>query len=470
MNIQKFMQSGRGELNKGILSAFIYHIYPYGLCGCFKNDGTKMKLDDGTDALTKMISMFKDLKDLGVTAIYIGPVFASTFHGYDIFDYFCIDKRLGNNASMKNFCKTAHEYGFKIIFDAVFNHTGRDFFAFKDLQQNGWKSKYIDWYENLTFDRCSSRGDNFDYAVWQGCDDLAKLNVENTEVRNYLFSALKFWIKEFDIDGIRCDAAHLLPFSFLQNLRAFSNSLKNDFWLIGEVVHGNYKNWINKNRLDSVTNYQICEQFYKSFNENDFEILANELNREFASFGIYENLPLYNFLDNHDINRIASNLRDNDFLFALYAILFTIPGIPAVYYGSELGIKGIRTDVNDLDLRPVLPPFSSAIPNWATPEVNSKKLYNTIKLLANIRHNSNALKFGNFQSVIIEKNFYCYKRQYEGETFFVAINSGEKTKKISLEDKNQVWKDIFMRQKPIDIQNIEIAPKETLIIANATKS
>lgn len=426
--------------------SIIYHIYPYGLCDALYFNDFKSA---ASHKIEKIAGMFQGLKRLGINTIYIGPVFESTFHGYDISDYFKIDRRLGTRKQMKDFCKKAHEAGFKIVFDAVFNHTGRDFSAFKDLQKNGRKSRFGGWYKNLDFEKESSLGDKFDYESWQGCKDLVKLNLENRDVRKHLFDAAKQWINDYKIDGLRIDAAHLMPMEFLEDLSSFCKSLKPDFWLAGETVHGNYNDFARKNCLDSATNYQLTEHLWKCFNEKNFFRLSNELERQFGKNGIYRNLTLYNFADNHDVNRVATNLCDNSFLIPLYLILFTIPGIPSIYYGSEFCLKGKRTETNDLELRPALPPFADSVPEYANPSFNPNLMLDFISRISKIRSESEILKNGGFRTVFVKDTFLCYERfeRYghcgnhknyertsEGKSVFVLINIGDKDEFLDLSE------------------------------------
>ena len=205
-----------------------YHIYPLGLCNCPRyNDFSS----PAGNAFEKLIPELDRIKDLGVNALYIGPIFESTAHGYDTLDYYHVDRRLGNNEKFANFCQECHNRGISVVLDAVFNHTGRDFFAFKDLQQHGFSSQYKDWYLNVDFSKRSNFGDNFDYEGWAGCKDLVKLNLKNPEVKNHLLNAVDFWINEFHIDGLRLDAADVLDFGFIEDLSSFCKGKNPDFWL-----------------------------------------------------------------------------------------------------------------------------------------------------------------------------------------------------------------------------------------------
>ena len=398
-----------------------YHVYPLGLGGCPRNN-------DFCQSAGNFFEIFAGdldrIKALGCNAIYFGPLFESTRHGYDTLDYYYIDRRLGNNQKFKDFCRLAHEKGFVIVVDGVFNHTGRDFFAFKDIQQNGRNSIYRDWYLNLNFERQSNYGDNFDYDGWAGCKDLVKLNLKNQDVQNHIFGAVKFWVEEFNIDGIRLDAADVLDGGFLEKLGSFCRSLKNDFWLMGEVVHGDYNYWCNTQKIDSVTNYQLYSAIYSSVDNGNFFELSYNLNREFGEKdGLYKYAPLYNFLDNHDVNRVASVIKNpQKQLYLIYGLLFAIPGIPSIYYGSEFGLKGRRGKWDDYELRPSLPPFSP-VPDFAKPDFDASFLQQAVRKFSEIRHNSNALKYGNYIEEKVTNRQFVFSRNLNNEKIVVICNS-----------------------------------------------
>lgn len=413
---------------------FFYHIYPLGLCNCPKKNDFSSPAGNAFEKLTEDLDR---LKNLGINALYIGPIFESSAHGYDTLDYFHVDRRLGNNEKFADFCKECHNRGIAVILDTVFNHTGREFFAFKDLQQNGWNSNYKDWYLKIDFSRKSNFGDCFDYEGWAGCKDLVKLNLENSEVRNHLFSAVDFWIDNFHIDGLRLDAADVMSKKFLKDLSNHCKNKKSDFWLMGEVVHGDYNDWINQGELDSVTNYQIYKSLWSAFNDKNLFELSYNLKREFGAGGIYKSFLPYNFLDNHDVNRLGSTIKNTKHLFLLYGLLFLIPGIPSIYYGSEFGIRGTRNNQGDFELRPSLPPFSQ-IPDFAKPFVNSEVLYETITKFAKLRQNQIALQKGDYKELSITNETLAFERTFFGEKIIVAINADEFERKIDTKQSGEL--------------------------------
>lgn len=392
-----------------INEAVIYNIYPLGFCGAPKHNDGKLEY-----RLDKIYDIIDHLKKMSVNVVVFNPLFESTSHGYDTIDYRKVDKRLGDNESFKKICKALHDNGIRIMLDGVFNHVGRDFFAFKDVQEHLWDSRYCGWFQNLNFDGNSPLGDRFWYEGWEGHYELVKLNLHNPEVVDYLLGSVNFWIDEFDIDGLRLDAADCVDIDFFKKLRYTCKSRKPDFWLYGEIIHGDYNRWANSDTLDSVTNYECYKGIYSSHNEHNYFEIAHSLNRQFANGGIYQNIYTYNFVDNHDVNRIASVLRDKNHLFNVYTMLYTMPGVPSIYYGSEFGIEGMRTSHSDAELRPCLD--LNNIPNA------NYELFNHIAKLGKVRLALEALKYGKFENANIKNETLVYKRFSDNQTVFVAFN------------------------------------------------
>ncbi len=392
-----------------INESIIYNIYPLGFCGAPKDNDGKLVY-----RLDKIYDCIEHLKKMSVNVLVFNPLFESSRHGYDTIDYRKVDCRLGDNNSFKKICKTLYDNGIKVILDGVFNHVGRDFFAFKDVQQNLGNSRYCNWFQNLNFGGSSPKGDPFWYEGWAGHYDLVKLNLQNDEVVNYLLDSVKFWIDEFDIDGLRLDAADCIDLEFFRKLRNVCKSKKPDFWLYGEITHGNYNRWANNELLDSVTNYECYKGIYSSHNDHNYFEIAHSLNRQFGNGGIYRNIYTYNFVDNHDVNRIASDLKDKNHLANVYTLMYTMPGVPSIYYGSEYGIAGKRTQHSDYELRPCLDLNNVENANY--------NLLNHIIKLGKVRLALDALKYGNFDNVNIMNEKLVYKRFTDNQTVFVAFN------------------------------------------------
>jgi len=407
-----------------IKDAVFYHIYPLGLCGAPERNEFGAPI---VHRITSLTPWLDHIQELGVNAIYLGPVFQSSSHGYDTVDYYRVDRRLGDNESLTHFTELVHQRGMLLILDAVFNHVGRDFWAFKDLQKNGANSAYRDWFHNLRFDQHSPKGDPFSYEGWQGHYDLVKLNLSHPDVRAHLFDAVRMWNDQFGIDGLRLDAADCIDLDFLRELNRFTKSLNPQFWLMGEVVHGDYRQWVNPETLDSVTNYEAYKGVYSSLNDANYFEIAYALNRQFGDHGVYQDKFLYNFVDNHDVDRVASKLKNPAHLFPLYLLLFTMPGIPSIYYGSEWGIRGVKGQWSDAALRPELDleRMKRQAPN---PDLDG-----TIVTLSQIRQDHAPLIHGNYRQIFVDKEQFVFLRSLAGGEVLVALNSSNEDIDLSLD-------------------------------------
>lgn len=389
-------------------SAVFYHIYPLGLCGCpHDNNG------ETGEHFDKLNEWAEHAKRIGCNAIYIGPLFESGSHGYDTTDYRLVDRRLGTNDDFKQFVKNCHANDVKVIVDGVFNHTGRDFFAFQDIKQNREDSRYKDWYCNVNFWGNNEYNDGFSYDNWGGYNLLAKLNLWNPEVKNYHLETVKFWVDEFDIDGIRLDAADVLDFGFMKELRSFCNGLKPDFWLMGEVIHGDYSRWANNDMLHSVTNYELHKGLYSGHNDHNYFEIAHTIKR---LNGIVGDKKLYTFCDNHDVARIYSKLNNKAHMYNVAILVYTVPGIPSIYYGSEFGIPGNKENGSDWNLRPDL--------NLA--DFNEKDelpaLYTT---LGHLKQRFPELTYGDYRELYLTTGQFAFARCLDGRAVVTALNNAD---------------------------------------------
>lgn len=424
--------------------AIFYHIYPLGLCGAPQHNYYDAPVEQRLNLLYPWLG---HAQDMGANALYLGPVFQSSTHGYDTSDYFRVDRRLGDNQAFAEFADHVHQHGMKLVLDGVFNHVGRDFWAFRDVLEKGEKSAYVDWFYNLRFGETSAKGDPFIYENWHGHDDLVKLNLDNPAVRSHLFEAVSLWMDEFGIDGLRLDAADCIDLDFHRALHAFTKQKRGDFWLMGEVVHGDYRDWANPQTLDSVTNYACYKGLYSSLNDSNYFEIAHSLNRQFGDPGLYKDLHLYNFVDNHDVDRAASILTHAVHLYPLYMLLFTMPGIPSVYYGSEWGLQGKKGAYSDAPLRPALE-LSQMLGQAALPD-----LAVLIRRLAGIRQQSSALRWGDFEILCVEHQRFVFKRQTPDETLVVALNSTlhQDTFELALPGESQVLCDLLSPDEEFEL-------------------
>jgi len=387
-------------------NSVIYQIYPLGMCGApLTNDG------NAHNRIASIKKWIPHIRELGADCILFNPLFESDAHGYDTRDFNKIDIRLGTDDDFKELCRLIHENGMKIMLDGVFNHVGRGFWAFEDVRQRKWDSPYKDWF-HLNFDGNSCYDDGFYYEGWEGHYELVKLNLWNCDVKNHIFDAIRSWVEKYDIDGLRLDVAYSLSREFLTELRNFTNGLKPEFALVGETLHGDYNVWMNDNACHSVTNYECYKGMYSSFNCANMHEISYSLNRQFGpeNWCLYTGKHLLSFIDNHDVSRIASILTDKNHLPLIYSLLFAMPGVPSVYYGSEWGIEGSKSD-GDAALRPHI----------EAPESNS--LTRHIQSLAHARRQSEALRYGSYRNILVQPGQLIFERKSGNERIIVAINS-----------------------------------------------
>ena len=317
-----------------------YQFYPMGFCGApFENDGNL------EHRILKVIDFIPHLKKIGIGAVYFSPIFESDTHGYNTRDYRKIDMRLGTNEDFKKVCEELHKEGIRVILDGVFNHVGRGFIGFKDGLEKRENSQYKDWF-NINFGGNSNYNDGLWYEGWEGHYDLVKLNLKNPAVTDYLIESVRGWVKEFDIDGLRLDVAYMVDRDFLKRLRYETSQMKPEFFLGGEMIGGDYNQIMNDEMCHSATNYECYKGIYSSLNSmNLFEIM-HSLNRQFGeeNWTLYRGKHLMSFVDNHDVSRLASILGEEKHIPLAYALMFTMPGIPVIYYGSEWGFMADKKE------------------------------------------------------------------------------------------------------------------------------
>lgn len=403
--------------------AIFYHIYPLGLANAPKQNEYK----EPEHRLNNLIPWIKHIREIGCNALYIGPLFESVGHGYETTDYKKLDSRLGTNEDLKKYVKECHKQGIRVIFDGVFNHTGRDFFAFKDIQKNRENSQYKDWYCNVNFWGNNEYNDGFSYDNWGGYNLLVKLNQQNPAVQDYICDVIRYWVSEFDVDGIRLDAADVLDFGFMHQLRRVANEVKPEFWLMGEVIHGDYNRWVNEGTLHSVTNYQLHKALFSGHNDHNYFEIAHTVRRLYSMGGnSLEGLKLYNFVDNHDVERIYTKLNNKAQFSPVHVLLYTLPGIPSIYYGSEFGIEGRKEKSSDDSLRPAinLDDYKDAI--------KKNSCTSLIAALGKIRQNVKALSYGDYQERLLTNEQYAFARNLDGDTVVITVNNADHETNITV--------------------------------------
>ena len=415
--------------------AVFYHIYPIGMTGAPRTN----TFEAGEHRLNKLLDWLPHIKAIGCDAIYIGPLFESVAHGYETADYKKLDSRLGDNNDFINFVKVCHESGIKVIVDGVFNHVGREFFAFKDLKEYRENSAYRDWFKNIHFDWNNDYNDGLYYDSWDGHGTLVNLNHQNPAVREYFLDVARFWISEFDIDGIRLDAADVLDFTFMRELRSVTDSCKQDFWLLGEVIHGDYTRWVNNEMLHSVTNYWLHKALYSGHNDHNYFEIAHTVKR-CTDMGMHIANAFYNFVDNHDVARIITKLNNKAHFFPVHVLLYTLPGKPSIYYGSEFAIEGEKKPYADEILRPEL-----KIEDYKD-AVNTNENTKRVAALGNMRLNNQWVGEAGYRELLLTNRQYAFLREYGDKRLVAIVNNDDNNADIHL-NINGEFTEIFSGEK-----------------------
>ncbi len=428
--------------------AVFYHMYPIGMTGAPREN----REEGVVHRFEELEKWLPHIRELGCTAIYIGPLFESTTHGYDTRDYKRVDRRLGDNEDFIRFVKNAHELGIKVVVDGVFNHTGREFFAFQDIQRNRENSPYRNWYKGINFGWNSPYNDGFSYEAWRNCYELANLNLWEPQVREYLLGVIDFWIDTFDIDGIRLDCADCLEFSFMEEMRRRTEQKKKDFWLMGEVIHGDYSRYIQDRQkmLHSVTNYELHKGLYSGHNDHNYFEIAHTIRRQFdENGGIYRGMKLYTFADNHDVDRIISKLNNKEHIYPVYTLLYTLPGIPSIYYGSEWGIEGKKQGGNDDPLRPAVDITE------AREEHKDSEIMKWVTWLGKVHSQwKECFARGRYRELLLTNRQYAFARFTDSQGILVAVNNDEAEAAVSIpvpfQDKTYIN---LKTQEPAAVEN-----------------
>ena len=415
---------------KWLQEAVVYQIFPDRFCNgnpSINIEGTsewgKGKVHRrsmyGGD-LCGIINKLSYLDELGVNLIYLTPIFKSTTnHKYNTQDYFDIDPQFGTLDEAKELVQKAHSLGIKVVFDAVFNHSGSDFFAFEDLIKNQKESKYKDWYFVDKWPVTKSKNKYYTFA--NGCDNMPKLNTNNREVRDYLLKVGEFWIKEVGIDGWRLDVCDEVGHEFWREFRKVVKEAKSDAIIIGEIMH-EANSFLKGDQLDGIMNYPFKNAIIDFFGKG---IISG---REFLDI-MAENRVLYmdsitrqmwNLIGSHDTKRIYNECDGNiDRIKLSIAYQFLYIGVPYIYYGDEVGLDGGDD------------PQNRKCMIWDD-EKQNKDLFEFYKKMINIRKNNDEFIHGDFEEVYCENNVVSFKRVINSEEVVVIFNNNDKETLVKL--------------------------------------
>jgi len=380
-------------------------------------------MDDLHGNLRGIIEHLDYIKNLGIDVVYLTPIFKSnSCHKYDTIDYYQVDPSFGTTEDLKELVQKSHERGMKVVLDAVYNHTGREFFAFQDILEKGEKSKYLDWY---FIDELPPRGEwgeipNFKCFGYYG--GMPKLNLKNPEVEKYITDVACYWIKECDIDGWRLDVGDEISHFFWKNFRKAIKAVKKDMLIIGEIWHyaGDF---LEGDEWDTVMNYP----FYL----NLIDLLADEkinVSQFVQNLGYLKGrlnkkcYPLmWNLIDSHDTARFLHLCNDNkkkQHLAAAFQLL--LPGMPMVYYGDEYAMPG----ANDPDCRRGM---------YWDEEYQDKEMYNWYKKLMQVRKTHACIVEGEMIETIAndDEDTIVMIRKNGEETIAMLFNCGNSAKEFN---------------------------------------
>lgn len=366
--------------------------------------------------LQGVLERFDYLRDLGVNALYLNPLFESdSNHGYDVRDYYRIDSRFGNQALLREVIARVHDAGWHILLDGVFNHSSVNFYAFKDVRERGEDSEYKDWYFIKQFPVRVEEGQDT-YETFGTSHSMPKLNTQNSETREFLLDVAAFWIREFGIDGWRLDAPMEVPHDFWRELRNTVRALREDAYLVGEIWESPGE-WVQGDMFDAVTNYPWRGATYSYFVQNEmspteFEDRLRAL-RDACPPEATERM--LNMLSSHDADRLSTRCKDNALLIG-QCILFqmTYPGVPCIYYGDEIGMEGGDDPKNRRAF------------NWDARQWDNG-LRDFYKRLITLRHEHTALRRGGYRTALLhdEQRLFGYFREYDTEKILALFNSSD---------------------------------------------
>jgi glycosidase len=399
--------------------------------------------------LVGIVERLDYLTDLGISALYLNPVFQSaTNHRYHTHDYFRVDPLLGGDKALRSLVEQAHARGIRIILDGVFNHASRGFFQFNDILENGKASPWLDWFTIKDWPLSPYNHEKpANYESWWNLRQLPKFNTNNPQVREFLLQVAEYWIKEFDIDGWRLDVpGEISTLGFWEEFRHRVKLANSEAYLVGEIWE-EAGEWLQGDRFDGVMNYRFAEaiisfvagdqvspilvesQAFKPYPSISAEEFGNRIRRLHDFYGWEATLGQLNLVDSHDTPRLGSLVRgDRAAIELALLILMTSPGAPCIYYGDEVGIRGS----NELDQR-----FRDAEARWAFPwhDLSSwdRQLLEYFKSAIKVRQRYPVLRRGEFKQLYSRDSCYVFLRLDHTDALLVAVNAGSITIDARLE-------------------------------------
>ncbi|WP_178019916.1 alpha-glycosidase [uncultured Paenibacillus sp.] len=387
--------------------------------------------------LQGVIDHLDHLSELGITGIYFTPLFeATTNHKYDTADYMKIDPHFGDIATIKKLVQACHERGIRVLFDAVFNHSGKTFAPFVDVMEKGEKSRYKDWFYVREYPLQVKDGvPTYDTFAFEPL--MPKLNTENPEVKEYLLKVAEFWIKEVGIDGWRLDVANEVDHAFWRDFRKTVKAANPDAYILGEIWHES-SGWLQGDQFDAVMNYPFTEAVLDFVVRGtlDAEGFANAIGKQLSRYPLQASEVAFNLLDSHDTPRLLTLCEGNKAQMKLAALFqFTYSGTPCIYYGDEVGLDGGQ----DPDCRKCM--------EWDAKR-QDRDLFAFYQKLIAVRKELAPLRTGSLKFLLAEKegSKLAYERVLNGEKVLVLLNNYDAGQTFEVPAAGQAWRDAFSGQ------------------------
>ncbi|MCU1669104.1 MAG: glycosidase [Blastococcus sp.] len=400
-------------MNDWVRHAIWWQVYPLGALGAERE-----ALPPDAAAVPRLKELhgwLPHLVGLGCNGLALGPVVESGTHGYDTVDHFRVDRRLGTEQDLRELIYGCHAAGVRVLLDGVFNHVGRDFPRFREVLEQGPGSPAAAWFD---VDPSRPGPDGFSYRDFEGHSGLVALDHRNPEVVDHVARVMTYWCDR-DVDAWRLDAAYAVPPAFWRAVLPRVREAHPDVWVVGEVLHGDYARYVAESGVDSVTQYELWKAVWSSLNDHNLFELAHALGRHGEM--VHSFLP-QTFVGNHDVTRLASRLDDARHLPLALALLFTLPGVPTVYYGDEFGLRGVKEDRagGDDAVRPVLP--GSPDP----PGAEAAALADLHRLLIGVRRRHPWLAGAAVaEPDVLTNDVVAVRLTAEGNTLAVVLNVGD---------------------------------------------
>ena len=318
-----------------------WHVFPLGFVGADRHP-------EAPHGLRRLEGWLDHLLSLGANGLLLGPVFASSSHGYDTIDYFHIDSRLGDDGDLDRLVRSCHDRGIRVLLDGVCNHAGRGFPPGAQALAEGPGSPAAEWVHRLY-----DHGGMVTADYFEGHDTLVTLNHASPRVRELVRDVMLHWLRR-GIDGWRLDAAYAVPASFWAAVLPPVRQEFGEAWFVGEMIHGDYAGYVAESGIDSVTQYELWKAIWSALDTVNLHELDWTLRRH---RDLLEHLVPMTFLSNHDVTRVASQIRDRRHWTHAVALLGFLPGVPSIYYGDEFGLEAVKEQRpgGDDAVRPELP-------------------------------------------------------------------------------------------------------------------